>query len=119
MPAAAVSWYHEKESAWLYRAVTAAEPDPARRALFQRLAATAEEQAARWLEAEPRLPSHLQPAFRPRVAAGLLRHVPPRYLCPQIALEREELAFYPEAEAEELALIYNARAASAWKRRAA
>ena len=27
----------------------------------------------------------------------------------QIALEREELAEYPEAEAEELALIYNAR----------
>ena len=27
----------------------------------------------------------------------------------QIALEREELAEYPDAEAEELALIYNAR----------
>ena len=28
MPGAADSWYHEKESAWLYRAVAAAEPDP-------------------------------------------------------------------------------------------
>ena len=31
---AADSWYHEKESAWAYGEVAAAEPDPSRRALF-------------------------------------------------------------------------------------
>ena len=36
------SWYHEKESAWLYRRVAAAEADPAKSALFLKLAAAAE-----------------------------------------------------------------------------
>ena len=56
VPGAADSWYHEKESAWLYRAVAAAEPDPARRALFEKLAAAAEEQAACWRRARSSLP---------------------------------------------------------------
>ncbi len=190
-------------------------PITTRRALFEKLAATAEDQAARWLEVDPRLPGRFEPAFRARVVARLLRHIQPRHLRPvlaamklrglsvyttprapashdiptsasevggrhtslggnnlraavfgasdglvsnaalvmgvaaagvahdsllltgtagllagalsmaageyvsvrsqrefyeyQIALEREELALYPEAEAEELALIYNAR----------
>jgi hypothetical protein len=42
---AADSWYHEKESAWLYGEVAAVEPDPARRALFIKLQAAAEDQA--------------------------------------------------------------------------
>ena len=33
------SWYHEKESAWLYQQVAAAEPDPAKAELFLKLAA--------------------------------------------------------------------------------
>ena len=37
--AAADSWYHETETAWLYAAVAAAEPDPRRRELFLKLAA--------------------------------------------------------------------------------
>ena len=32
------SWYHECESAWLYRIVAAAETDPQHRRLFQALA---------------------------------------------------------------------------------
>ena len=32
------SWYHEKESAWLYRQVAATEPDPRKRELFLKLA---------------------------------------------------------------------------------
>ena len=32
------SWYHEKESAWLYRQVAAAEPDPKKSELFLKLA---------------------------------------------------------------------------------
>jgi hypothetical protein len=38
---AADSWYHEKESAWAYGEVAAAEPDPSRRALFIKLRAAA------------------------------------------------------------------------------
>ena len=81
MPGAADSWYHEKESAWLYAAVAAAEPDPARRALFEKLAAAAEQQASRWRQIEPRLPDDFRPAFRARVVARLLRHIQPRRLC--------------------------------------
>ena len=33
------NWYHEKESAWLYVEVAAAEPDPRKSRLFLRLAA--------------------------------------------------------------------------------
>jgi VIT1/CCC1 family predicted Fe2+/Mn2+ transporter len=42
------SWYHEKESAWLYQRVAAAEPDPRKSQLFLQLAAAAEDQAAKW-----------------------------------------------------------------------
>ena len=42
------SWYHEKESAWLYQRVAAAEPDSRKRQLFLQLAAAAEEQASKW-----------------------------------------------------------------------
>lgn len=85
MPGAAESWYHEKESAWLYGAVAAAESDPSRRALFEKLAGAAEEQAARWLEIDPRLPNHFQPAFRARVVARLLRNIRPQHLRPVLA----------------------------------
>lgn len=42
------SWYHEKESAWLYQRVAAVEPDARKSQLFLQLAAAAEEQAAKW-----------------------------------------------------------------------
>jgi len=81
---AADSWYHEKESAWLYREVAAAESDPARRALFVKLAATAEDQAARWLASRPESERTLQPVFTPalraRIVAQLVRRLGPRRL---------------------------------------
>ena len=80
MPGPADSWYHEKESAWLYAAVAAAEPDPVRRSLFEKLAAAAENQAALWRHIEPRIPDDFRPAFRARVVARLLRHIQPRHL---------------------------------------
>ena len=40
------SWYHEKESAWLYHKVAAAEPDARKRQLFLQLAAEVLTQAA-------------------------------------------------------------------------
>jgi vacuolar iron transporter family protein len=84
------SWYHEKESAWLYRQVAAAEADPAKSALFLKLAAAAEEQAAKWQLAaqrdggrsEPRL---FVPSLRARIVARLLARFEPRSLRPVLA----------------------------------
>ncbi len=84
------SWYHEKESAWLYRQVAAAETDPAKSALFLKLAAAAEEQAAKWQLAsqrdagrsEPRL---FVPSLRARIVARLLARFDPRSLRPVLA----------------------------------
>ena len=70
---AADSWYHEKESAWLYAEVAAAEPDPAKRALFVKLAATAEDQAARWLASRPQANNHPNRFSPPRCARASSR----------------------------------------------
>jgi VIT1/CCC1 family predicted Fe2+/Mn2+ transporter len=85
VPGAADSWYHEKESAWLYRAVAAAEPDPDCQALFLKLALAAEEQADCWQRANPGLVGQFTPALRARVVAGLLRRFQPRRLRPVLA----------------------------------
>ena len=80
------SWYHEKESAWLYRQVAAAEADPAKSALFLKLAAAAEEQAAKWqLAAERDTPGtpearRFVPSLRARIVARLLSRFEPRSL---------------------------------------
>jgi ferric-dicitrate binding protein FerR (iron transport regulator) len=47
------SWYHEKESAGLYRRVAGAEPDPTKRELFLKLSAAAEQQADKWQARHP------------------------------------------------------------------
>lgn len=80
MAGAADSWYHEKESAWLYGVVAAAEPDPAKRELFLKLAAAAEEQADCWRRRDPAIADRYSPALRARVVARLLRHIQPRHL---------------------------------------
>jgi len=81
------SWYHEKESAWLYRRVAAVEPDPRKSELFLKLAAAAEEQAAKWQLATRRAhsgaPSRERtfvPSLRARVVARLLSRFDPRSL---------------------------------------
>src|SRR6185437_16347122 len=78
------SWYHEKESAWLYRQVAAVEADPHKQRLFTQLAAAAEEQAAKW-EASSRNTTPaaaadrvFQPTLRARIVAGLLHALAPR-----------------------------------------
>jgi len=71
------SWYHEKESAWLYHQVAAAEPDARKRTLFLQLAGAAEEQALKWERGEKRV---FTPSLRARVVARLLRHFGPRSL---------------------------------------
>ena len=78
------SWYHEKESAWLYHQVAAAEPDPHKQRLFTQLAAAAEEQAAKWeISAQKKTPAPAAgrvfvPTLRARVVARLLRLFGPR-----------------------------------------
>ena len=85
------SWYHEKESAWLYRQVAAAEADPAKSALFLKLAAAAEEQAAKWQlaaqrdAAGPRATRLFVPSLRARIVARLLSRFDPRSLRPVLA----------------------------------
>jgi VIT1/CCC1 family predicted Fe2+/Mn2+ transporter len=94
------SWYHEKESAWLYHRVAAAEPDSRKRHLFLQLAAAAEEQAAKWEVSSRRsarrpggspgatsstgVPTTAKrvftPSLRARIVARLLRHFGPRAL---------------------------------------
>jgi vacuolar iron transporter family protein len=66
------SWYHEKESAWLYQRIAAAEPDPRKRELFIKLAQAAEQQAGTWSRAgEP--PRAFSPSLRARLVARLVR----------------------------------------------
>jgi VIT1/CCC1 family predicted Fe2+/Mn2+ transporter len=77
------SWYHEKESAWLYRQVAAAEPDPHKQRLFSQLAGAAEEQAAKWETSQSTARSGTAgrvfvPSTRARVVARLLRLLGPR-----------------------------------------
>jgi len=85
------SWYHEKESAWLYRQLAAAEADPLKSALFLKLAAAAEEQAAKWQlatqrdAAESRAPRLFTPSLRARIVARLLARFDPRSLRPVLA----------------------------------
>jgi len=78
------SWYHEKESAWLYRRVAAAETDPRKSELFLKLAAAAEQQAAKWQLAtgaagQPRERTFV-PSVRARIVARLLSQFEPRSL---------------------------------------
>ncbi|MGH8199214.1 MAG: VIT1/CCC1 transporter family protein [Steroidobacteraceae bacterium] len=78
------SWYHEKESAWLYRQVAAAEPDPHKQRLFSQLAGAAEEQAAKWeTSAQGTVRANAKgrvfmPSLRARIVARLLRLLGPR-----------------------------------------
>jgi vacuolar iron transporter family protein len=79
------SWYHEKESAWLYHQVAAAEPDALKRTLFLQLAAAAEEQALKWVASSRKTAANLAertfiPSLRARIVARLLRHFGPRAL---------------------------------------
>lgn len=77
---APTGWYHEKESAWLYRQVAAVEPDPHKSRLFLALASAAEEQAAKWAAKSTVTPSPFAPKLRARIVARLVRRFGPRSL---------------------------------------
>ena len=78
MSAAPDSWYHEKESAWLYSRVATAEPDPVRRAMFHQLGTAAEQQALRWQALEPMRSFRFSPSLRARLVAAIVRQIGPR-----------------------------------------
>jgi VIT1/CCC1 family predicted Fe2+/Mn2+ transporter len=86
---AATSWTQEMESVFLYKALAEAEPSPERRALFARLAAEAEAQAAIWVSeaarTSERLPEPFVPSKRVRVVAALARRIGPVRLRPVLA----------------------------------
>jgi VIT1/CCC1 family predicted Fe2+/Mn2+ transporter len=77
------SWYHERESAWLYRVVADAESDPRLQQLFRALADAAEEQALHWAKAAN--PGEFRPQLRSRLVAWLVRRLGPRALKPVLA----------------------------------
>ena len=91
---ARASWFHERESAWLYRRLAAVEPDPPKRRLFEALAAAAEDQAGTWarhLDGEPAF----VPSLRARLVAGLTDRLGPRRTrAALIALKLRGLSVY-------------------------
>lgn len=72
-----MSWFEEKQSAWLYRRVAQAEADPRMAQLFNQLADAAETQADIWDKSGT---SIFQPGLRARCVGWLLGVVPPRQL---------------------------------------
>jgi vacuolar iron transporter family protein len=77
------SWYHERESAWLYRVVAEAESDARHQQLFRALSQAAEEQATHW--ARLANPGEFRPRMRARLVATLVRWLGPRALKPVLA----------------------------------
>lgn len=78
------SWYHEKESAWLYARLAECEPDPARATLFRQLGLAAEQQALTWERLKPS-PRVFKPAMRARIVAALVARIGPRRARPVLA----------------------------------
>src|SRR3569833_2618304 len=75
------NWFEEKQSAWLYRIVTRAEPDPVKSTLFAELADVAESQARIWqkqIERQGAAVPAFHPSLRARVVARLIRLAGPR-----------------------------------------
>lgn len=85
---ALANWHEEKQSAWLYRILTAHETDAKRQTLFASLADAAESQARIWekaARAAGHAPQSFRPALRARVVGWLIARVGPRALRPVLA----------------------------------
>jgi VIT1/CCC1 family predicted Fe2+/Mn2+ transporter len=90
-----VSWFHERESAWLYRRLAAVEPDPPKQQLFTALAAAAEDQAGTWARQLDGGAPPFKPRFRARVVANLTDWLGPRRMrAALIALKLRGLSVY-------------------------
>ncbi len=82
------SWFQEKQSAWLYRAIAAAETDRRMRRLFRKLAEQAEAQAALWenrLKTEGSAVPSFNPTPRARLVGRLVRMFGPKAMRPVLA----------------------------------
>jgi VIT1/CCC1 family predicted Fe2+/Mn2+ transporter len=77
-----MSWFEEKQSAWLYRRAAKVEPSERISQLFTQLADGADEQAAIWNKDTSAV---FTPSLRARVVAALMRVIPPRRLRPVLA----------------------------------
>lgn len=77
-----MSWFEEKQSAWLYRQAAKAERDQRVAKLFETLAEAAEQQAAIW---QPDNNDAFVPGTRAKIVAMLLKKFPPRRLRPILA----------------------------------
>ena len=87
------SWYHERESAWLYRVVADKESDPRHQQLFRALANAAEQQATHW--AQSANPGEFKPRTRAWLVAALVRRLGPRALKPVlVAMKLRGLSVY-------------------------
>ncbi len=80
------NWFHERESAWLYRRVAEHEPDPRKQQLFKSLAEAAERQALRWTaHIDGAATEVFVPTLRARLVGTLLHWIGPRPLKPALA----------------------------------
>ena len=92
--AARDSWFHERQSAWLYRRLAAIEPDPPKQRLFAALADAADEQATTWARHFGTEPP-FAPTLRARLVAGLTDRLGPRRMRGAlIALKLRGLSVY-------------------------
>lgn len=72
------SWYHEKESSWLYGRVAELEKDPAKSRMFRQLGQAAEAQALKWQALDPSRPYEFSPSTRARIVVALVERFGPR-----------------------------------------
>lgn len=79
-----MSWFEEKQSAWLYRQAAQAEPDARMRTLFNQLASAAEQQAAIW-DRDRQAHGNFVPSVRARIVAALIHRFTPRRIRPILA----------------------------------
>jgi VIT1/CCC1 family predicted Fe2+/Mn2+ transporter len=88
------SWFHERESAWLYRILATLESDPPKRHLFESLASAAEEQANTWARYLDPVPTFV-PTTRARLVGALTRALGPRRMrAALVALKLRGLSVY-------------------------
>ena len=81
-PSAYERWRSEMTAAWLSRCVAEAEPDPAKAALFKKMAAAAEEQAAIIADELGGGAPHYRPPLRARAIRFLVNAFGPRAAVP-------------------------------------
>ena len=82
-------WHEEKQSAWLYRVLARCEEAPELKALFNKLADAADEQAGTWRKIAAdkgvTLPESFAPSLRARVVAHMITRLGPERILPVLA----------------------------------